>query len=507
MKTLIAACLLSLAFSTPSLAQRARPAPPIAIRVPADAPAIQSAIEWASDGDTVLVAPGVYHERIQFRGKAITVQSDRGPAVTTIDGTGFFGPVVSFREGEGRGSVLRGFTVTGGSHYGGPPGGGISCYDFGPAGRGSPTSPTIQECVIRGNRADMGGGLAGDPLLEDCEISGNRSPYCGGGLWGTPVMRRCRVSGNLAYDGGGLYSDRPGALIEDSTFVGNTALEGARGGGLYIASGAIRRCLVAQNHGDGTGYSVHGAGINAAGPVSIERCTIADNRVVGADPLGSNVGGVFGRGTLVDCIVWGNDALQLDAIFGTSATYSDVGGGLPGAGNIDQDPLFADPANLDYHMQAGSPCIDAGDPAGALDPDWTRADMGAFPFPRANVLVRNGSGINSSCFASLTPPVVGGTWHCWVDPRAHSGALLSGFLGADAPLATGVSFPAGELLIDPSPAHRLIEAHQPSSGIADIFSIPIPADPTLVGLACYLQAWIAGGSLELCNGLDVKLGY
>ena len=51
---------------------------------------------------------------------------------------------------------------------------------------------------------------------------------------------------------------------------------------------------------------------------------------------------------------------------------------MPGIGNITDDPLFVDPENYDYCLQFGSPCIDAGDPHSPLDPDGTRADMGAF---------------------------------------------------------------------------------------------------------------------------------
>ena len=48
---------------------------------------IQTAINAGVDTDEVVVAPGIYFERIDFLGKAITVRSSDGPAVTSIDGT------------------------------------------------------------------------------------------------------------------------------------------------------------------------------------------------------------------------------------------------------------------------------------------------------------------------------------------------------------------------------------------------------------------------------------
>jgi len=38
-----------------------------------------------------------------------------------------------------------------------------------------------------------------------------------------------------------------------------------------------------------------------------------------------------------------------------------VKGGWPGSGNIDADPLFADPANDDFHLTWNSPCRGVGD--------------------------------------------------------------------------------------------------------------------------------------------------
>src|SRR5262245_803057 len=89
------------------------------ITVPGDIGTIQGAIAAAAPGDTVLVAPGTYLENLTFLGKAITVVSESGPAVTIIDGN-FAGPVVGFNEHETRGAVLRGFTLQhGASSFGG----------------------------------------------------------------------------------------------------------------------------------------------------------------------------------------------------------------------------------------------------------------------------------------------------------------------------------------------------------------------------------------------------
>jgi hypothetical protein len=62
---------------------------------------------------------------------------------------------------------------------------------------------------------------------------------------------------------------------------------------------------------------------------------------------------------------------------------------LGGVGNTIGDPLFADPANNNFHLKPGSPAIDAGDPAllsnshdfdGMARPQGTRSDIGAFEY-------------------------------------------------------------------------------------------------------------------------------
>lgn len=55
-----------------------------------------------------------------------------------------------------------------------------------------------------------------------------------------------------------------------------------------------------------------------------------------------------------------------------------------GYGNINSNPLIVDIANGNYRLQAGSPCIDTGNPAANQnDPDGSRNDMGVYGGPNS----------------------------------------------------------------------------------------------------------------------------
>jgi len=81
-----------------------------------------------------------------------------------------------------------------------------------------------------------------------------------------------------------------------------------------------------------------------------------------------------------DIIYGSSNIVYLDESSTIQVSYSDIEGGWEGEGNIDADPLFVAPDSGDFHLQATSPCIDAGDPSSPLDPDGTIADMGAYYF-------------------------------------------------------------------------------------------------------------------------------
>ncbi len=140
-------------------------------------------ITVASDGDTVLVHPGVYYENIDFGGKDIVVMSLYGItgdesmiSQTVIDGN-HSGTVISFVNGESRDAVLKGFTIQNGKanwvHYSKTTGGGVYIIND--------SSPVISNCIIENNSAYHGSAIFvhendnGDPLLKGCTIRNNHA--------------------------------------------------------------------------------------------------------------------------------------------------------------------------------------------------------------------------------------------------------------------------------------------------------------------------------------------
>ncbi len=473
------------------------------IHVPGDAPTIQQGIGLAQNGDTVLVAPGTYAEAIEYLGKAITVESEAGASVTTIDAAGLGSPVVGFFAGEGLTSILRGFTLTGGD-WNGSPGAGIACYGS------SIASPLIQSCIIRGNRtfASSGAGVGGNATLEDCAIEDNLSGIgSGGGLFGAPTLRRCIVRGNSAYDAGGLYL--LGGSLEDCQILENFSGEGATAGGLTIAGDGVvlTRCVVARNISSGfLQYRVKGAAIyvDSGRSVTIVNATIVDNEVVDSGPYpDENVGGVFGRAILVNTILGGNEYLEFVAGSGLAATYSDVEGELPGTGNFNADPEFVDFLGGDYHLRPDSPCIDAGDPLSPLDPDCTRADVGAFYFPQPCIEVRNGTGVNPLILSSARGPVVGSLWESSIDASGVRGAESSGVVARLSALVPGVVLPIGEVLIA---GPQLFAQFQSSSGGVDSFAFAVPDSAALIGFEAHVQGIVVAPASQLTNALRLVVG-
>ena len=412
-------------------------------RIPDMYPTIQAAVDAALPGGTILIADGIYtgvgNRGVDFKGKAITVRSENGPENCIIDcqkkDRGFV-----FQSGEGPASVLSGVTIRNGLIANNPheytypwetP------HSFGGAILCNHSSPTITDCRMIGNRVKLyelifdfslnvyGGAMAcinsSHPTIRRCHIESNQA--LGGGA----------VGGSSWACGGGIYCDTTSFIVLTDSTVANNLVKGgtsssqaswpywpldSEGGGLCIAgqtASVITNTLIIGNtavYQTGLDYSgvtenqSLGAGISCPGRAILKNCTIVNNNANADHGKG---GGIYGNANVVvsNCIVWGNLALsQIEKSF--PVTYSLVQGGRSGTGNINANPLFADPGHWsgdvfvqgDYHLQsqagrwdpttqalvqdtATSPCIDAGDPADAawtneLWPNGRRINIGAY---------------------------------------------------------------------------------------------------------------------------------
>ncbi len=274
------------------------------------------------------------------------------------------------------------------------------------------TGMTISGCSFANNIAGYNGGAVfisndgavhnrGPTTMIGCTLTANVAEQSGGGLFATHMTIRLNdvtMSGNSASAGGGMSVEGGSAVLRGVTLSGNSAIEG---GGLHSADADpalnLTNCLLTGNQADFAG----GAMYNVTGNPALTNCTFAANSS-GADggALMFNVGAAMPA--VANCI------LRNDFVAGivgdATIIYSNVQGGWPGEGNIDRNPLFADPMNGDFSLLPGSSCIDAannnavpatagtdlgGDPrfADDLDTDDTGlgdcplVDMGAYEFP------------------------------------------------------------------------------------------------------------------------------
>lgn len=193
------------------------------IHVPTDEPTIQAGLGAASDGDTVVVAPGFYYEHSLRLTSGVHLRSETGePDCVTIDALDQYLICVLWCDRADSPTTLEGFTITGGLN---PEGGGMWCRDA--------SLLTIRNVTFSGNVSDFGGGLFcldSSPTLEHVAFLDNWAYLDGGGVWSgdsSPTLVGCTFSGNTAErSGGGLYSNRSSCLLADCSFVANTAVEG-----------------------------------------------------------------------------------------------------------------------------------------------------------------------------------------------------------------------------------------------------------------------------------------
>ncbi|MAE71704.1 MAG: hypothetical protein CME06_14705 [Gemmatimonadetes bacterium] len=326
-------------------------AEPATIHVPDDYAQIQAAIDAASDGDEVVVAPGTYFEsEVGFRDKSIVVRGSDPADPDVVDATvvdaDSMGSVFRFESEDDSTAGLIGLTVTGGKSwtgggvYVGPRasilldrlriagnwatgvdtssrtgrGGGIACGEL--------SRPRILACRIEDNVAgasrNKGGGLWCDSwcaaVIEETVFRGNTAKSGGGAYCersSAPIFVRCLFEGSRGTStGGGVYLEsgyQSSALFEECRFVDNDAIHG---GGVYspwgVGQGTYRfsNCLFQSN------TAARGGGAYTEGwtTMAFENSTFRANGALGAPRVAG--GGLYSEGfaTITNCVFDSNSA-------------------------------------------------------------------------------------------------------------------------------------------------------------------------------------------------------
>jgi hypothetical protein len=434
------------------------------IRVPIDAATIQQAIDASAAGDTVVVSPGTYVENLTFRGKAIRVVSEQGPAVTVIDGNRA-GSVVTFSSGETRNAVLEGFTVRNGANA--FSGGGVLIQN---------SAPTVLGNWILNNGACSGAGIYSyfsSPLIKGNTISRNYVYACSGasglgvyvgGDSAAELIENVITENSGFADGGGVTLFAAGRAVLRSNVIARNVTSGfspcTSGGGIWMVNfsqATIVNNLVVGNVA-GCGGGLYWGG--STGVTTFANNTFADNDA--AEGSAIDVSGVDGRHLIANNLIIGkagqtafycrNSTSTPPPVVSTSDVWTPQGFAFGGTcldqtglrGNLSANPLFARNAFADvagdYHLQMGSPAIDAGD-------DTARVDMGAYEYTNQAPVAAAGADQTVTADGNCSAIVRldgGASSDADGDPLTFT---WSGPFGTMSGAATSVSLPAGTHVI------------------------------------------------------------
>ena len=342
-------------------------------RVPSEYSTIQDAVYACQEGDTVLVAPGVYTGYGNYNisvGKSITIKSEQGPLSCIID-CGGTRNAYEYHYGFGVGGanpVLEGFMIIDAST------GAVGCSD---------STFIIRNCIIAGNWSSIRGGaissVNSDVSIRNCIITGNiaktginqagepTSFGYGGGIFcmgmGDIIFRNCIISGNKAGFGGGIAKTGPGVARFENCIISDNVAVFARGSQAYAGL---------------AGATIPRGGSPPVGDVVFAYCNIDDdpNAFYYEKPFPLAPDEIF---SLDNCLRT-NPEFARDGFWDPNRTLNDP-----------NDDVWVDG---DYHLksQAGrwdpnsqswvqddvtSSCIDAGDP---------NSPIGHEPFPNGGII-------------------------------------------------------------------------------------------------------------------------
>jgi len=266
----------------------------------------------------------------------------------------------------------------------------------------------IVDCLFSQNGHVGGDGVSavhvwqGDGFFNHCEFADNALGAVAVTNHSNMLLQSCKFTGNSGDEGGGINCSAISKMkLDKCMFILNN---GARGGGVFISSTELRmtNCLFYANEAKlrGGGALFHG---NST--IDVRNSLFWNNQA----PSGPEValvhyeGPIPSTGTIAYSLIQGGMAdISKDPgyVFVTEPPAQNRIGVITwGPGNIDADPLFADPNKGEFHLksQAGrwnqtdsnwvvddvtSPCIDAGDPASAIGyepfPNGGRINIGPY---------------------------------------------------------------------------------------------------------------------------------
>lgn len=367
---------------------------------------LRTALITVVAGDTVIVQPGVYPERVESKrdGTAtnpITIKAAIQGTATIQPPAGSSGFYISHHY-----HTIDGFVVTGGSN-----GLQLGPYDGTPA--------PVNGMVVLNTRV-FGNTLAGIKLVNAIAGSVMHNVVYGNNRDGIIYLgESANIFNNIVYANGLSQIGNYGITIESGSGhqILNNTLYGNNNGGMRL-------------------------GTSANFPVF---STVLNNIVVGSpvgvkEPAGSNY--------------TGRAVLDFNNVYGNTLNYelSNTGTGVPGPSSISLAPVFLNAANADFRLgrvdtgqSADSPCIDRGsDTADALGlggrtafidkhPDAGRVDLGAH-----HTILKPTAGVLTITQASITlnPGTDGFSLSANLKPGATSDGLALGVNYAEISLGT-----------------------------------------------------------------------